>query len=1068
MYKSKIDENAELILRNRYYQKDKNGKVRENWDKLCTRVVKNIVDKNDYVNKMYYNKESGKFKTKVAKECYDMIYNLDFLPNSPTLSNAGTKQCLSACFVCPLENNLKSVFKTIHDTVLIHKSGGGTGFNFSKVKMPKILKKDIKFGVVLDKNHDDYNEYVNATFSNLKLLTYKDITDITNNNITVIINIKDTMDDIFNFNDRYRTIKNVISDYEQFTDNLYIIFDFSLVRSKDSLINTTKTKASGPVSFMKAYDAFIEYINNDITPITTIKLFDRCTESVKQGGMRRGANMGILNHNSEFIEEFINCKKVEGDINNFNLSVGLVNGELFIENKENIRLKDYSRGDGRGVNTRHKINRKYLFNTLIDNAWNNGEPGIIFLDKVNAENPIKDTTIEATNPCFTGNMRLLTNEGYKTFKELCDTEPIIITEKGEESKGKVWCSGTKEVVKLTFDNGKTIECTHDHIFRGIDSGKQIKAKDLIKSKERIAMIPYYPFNTFEYIQNMSKCPKCIDIENIGFRKVYDFEEPLEHWGIVEDFVVHNCGEQPLLAYESCNLGSINLVNMISETLNGFTFDWSHFDKTIDHAVLFLDCVIDANNYPLKEIELVTKKYRKIGLGVMGLADCFALLDIPYDSDEALAMSERIASFLETKAHEKVLEIYNDKSKIYNDGRCIYNHTVTTIAPTGTLSTLANVSSGIEPFFSVVHKRTTLGGEKEIFVVNPRFKKDLEAVVSSMTNENNINDLVDNIIKDIYEYGIDNTDIPDYLKNLYKSASNIDYRYHIAHQDIWQRHIDNAISKTINFANEATREDVAEAYKLAYKGNCKGITVYRDGSRDHQILNTGNKKVITSCNTTDEHKTLEPNDSHQSLTIDYEAIKNYFDNQNNNIQEPVYNSVASINYDDNKDIVKKSKEVRARHNILHGYTKKIAIGCGSLYVTVNFDDDGLREIFVNNGKGGGCASQTEATTRLFSTALKYNIPYEILVDQLKGIRCPSCIKSKNAEALSCPDAIIKCVAECMEIENSKKQPSTLLTSHTEVVQDKSKDNISKCPECGNELEFDSGCVVCRSCGWSKCH
>ena len=1190
---SKIDENAELILRNRYYQKDKDGNILENWDQLCRRVVDNIITEESVLDYSY---------TDMRELCYDMIHNLDFLPNSPTLSNAGTEQCLSACFVCPLENTIESIFQTIHDAVMIHKSGGGTGFNFTKIKRDKLINfEEVKFGVTLSENHKDFDEFTYNDFKyldkyvteqlNKKINLFRETEDkysITlygiNNSVSntqlLVIDINDSMDDIFNFNKLYNTI-NLIKD-----KNKQIIFNFNNVRSKNSLISTTNTKASGPVSFMNAYDAFIEYITNNITPITTIKFFNACTESVKQGGMRRGANMGILNYDSEFIEEFICCKQNNSAINNFNISVGVTDDRLFAHvnghgDEDEVHLKDYSNKNVRL--TDKTISLSKLFDDLVYFAWKNGEPGVIFLDKINAKNPVPNTVIESTNPCFTGDMKLLTENGYKTFEELCDTEVKIINGEGILSKGKVWCSGEKDVIELTFSNEKIVRCTPNHIFRTSDF-KEIEAKYLKDSNKQI----------LSFTANILKTdsPTCIDMKELGRMKVYDFEEPKTHWGVVEDFIVHNCGEQPLLPYESCNLGSINLANMVGKNEQGQpVIRLSHLRQTIRLAIRFMDAVIDVNKYPLPIIEKNTKATRKIGLGVMGLADLFAFLGINYDSEEALSLSEKLAQLLESEATKAAYQLYEYKINHTNIDN-VRNYSVTTIAPTGTLSTLCNVSGGIEPFFSVVHKRTTLGGEKEIFVVNPRFKSDLTEYVKSIYpnyDTFNLTKELDKIIADVYNKGLKNTDLPDYLKNRYKSASDISYKWHIDHQDAWQKYIDNAISKTINFPNDATQEMVKESYIRAYEGNCKGITIYRDKSRNVQILNTGNSeeskinhveenvKETIKCETTainengdvsttysefnipktatatgltmsstntdtteymngsvsaytnysgtyhnpnyvgEDHGahiyknkeivdvytyplTSEGNNyplSTESSTITVPKSKTTIDPGRNDMVDTLTYSADKylkdiklpIHHGNTISNIQPTHKIRERHKVLQGYTEKLTIGCGSLYVTVNFDDDGIREIFVNNGKNGGCASQTEATTRLLSTALKYGMPYDVLEDQLKGIRCPSCIRNKNAEALSCPDAIIKCVSRCIKQHEESKKFFTLLEHNpnkeyigttARSINDDPDPNVkisyttdtssisNYCPECGTPLDFEGGCCICRLCGYSKCH
>lgn len=1229
-YQSTITQNAEDILKKRYFMKDDNGNVIEDFNGMCVRVAKCVSD----VHKTVHF-ESDEKTNNYFKEYYSMLSNLDFLPNTPTLINAGKEngQSLSACFVCPVENNINEIFETIKNAVLIHKSGGGTGFNFSKVNNPtnKFIKDYFNINFSLNDNHKDYDKFKKSEFKYCNKLEY-DYIDYKIDKKYIFI--EDDLSSIFDFNIVY----NWLTSFNYLDKKINVIIDFSHIRPEGEIISTSKGEASGPVSFMYAWDAFFEFISNDITPITTIKFFDACTNAVKQGGVRRGANMGILNSDNKYLEEFIHCKENESDITNFNLSVGVVNDKIFQDK---------------------------LIDDIAKCAWKNGEPGLIFLDKINDKNTVKNHSIEATNPCFTGDMKLLTEKGYKTFEELCDTEPNIVNSKDNVTKSKVWCSGEKEIVRLKFSNDKIIKCTPNHIFRSI-YGEEIEAKDLkdsnrrilcnfgkqanhnnelflqlgflqgdgnltrLKSKrhdslevnigkndgEEISNIfkveydenkrKYYLNNLFSlketllnynfsseilpnrvfpksynewnlddkkaflcgcfsangsvinshriaykttcykfaeemisalkefnidaiitvnkskenkfsngdylckesydininkfkdcinFYQNINfiqkykqkslydlllkKCPKCISVKYIGIEMVYDFEEPETHWGIVEDFIVHNCGEQPLLPYESCNLGSINLSNMVKvKHVKRPKFDWEKFKHTIWSAVEFLDDVIDANNYPIPEIEEASKKYRKIGLGVMGFADVLTMLDFPYDSANAKSIARKIAKTLKEES-EKMSKM---RESLYGpcpgcddiiDGHSKRNAALTTIAPTGSISTICGCSSGIEPIFSVVYTRHTLNFEKDMYCIHPIFDEVIK---------DKYLDRYDEIIKDVYEKGsVTKVDcINNNIKDIFKSAGDIHFRQHIYMQSIWQEFVDNSISKTINFSENATINDIRDAFDYAYKGYvkdfnkhlhsvyeplirdinsdlgfCKGITVYRDKSRDKQVLETGSKN---------SSKQVPDVCTINSSVNNINSIENYI-----NIP-PKFNTIETVSNTTNS--------IRKRGDSLRGYTERIKIGCGELYVTVNFDDDGVREIFTTNGKSGGCHSQSEATCRMVSTALKYNIPTDVIIKQLKGIRCPSSIKNSGGCSLSCPDAIARCMEKCIGYEKNKKTDSYSEYYQQQFTKyyDEAIVNLtnietldsSKCPECGSPLEFEGGCQVCRSCGYSKCH
>ena len=902
-YQSTITPNAKDILKKRYFMKDDNGNVIEDFNGMCARVAKCVSD----VHKTVHF-ESDEKTNNYFKEYYSMMSNLDFLPNTPTLINAGKEngQSLSACFVCPVENNINEIFETIKNAVLIHKSGGGTGFNFSKVNNPtnKFIKDYFNINFSLNDNHKDYDKFKKSKFKYCNKQEYGYIDYKIDKKY---IFIEDDLSSIFDFNIVY----NWLTSFNYLDKKINVIIDFSHIRPEGEIINTSKGEASGPVSFMYAWDAFFEFISNNITPISTIKFFDACTNAVKQGGVRRGANMGILNSDNKYLEEFIHCKENESDITNFNLSVGVVNDKIFQDK---------------------------LIDDIAKCAWKNGEPGLIFLDKINDKNTVKNHSIEATNPC---------------------------------------------------------------------------------------------------------------------------------------------GEQPLLPYESCNLGSINLSNMVKvKHVKRPKFDWEKFKHTIWNAVEFLDDVIDANNYPIPEIEKASKRYRKIGLGVMGFADVLTMLDFPYDSAQAKSIARKIAKTLKEES-EKISKM---RESLYGpcpgcddiiDGHSKRNAALTTIAPTGSISTICGCSSGIEPIFSVVYTRHTLNFEKDMYCIHPIFDEVIK---------DRYLDRYDEIIKDVYEKGsVTKVDyINNSIKDVFKSAGDIHFRQHIYMQSIWQEFVDNSISKTINFAENATINDIRDSFDYAYKGYvkdfnkhlhsvyeplirdvnsdlgfCKGITVYRDKSRDKQVLETGSKnssKQVTDVCTIN------------SSVNNINSIENYIN------LPPKFNTIETVSNTTNS--------IRKRGDSLRGYTERIKIGCGELYVTVNFDDDGVREIFTTNGKSGGCHSQSEATCRMVSTALKYNIPTDVIIKQLKGIRCPSSIKNSGGCSLSCPDAIARCIEKCIGYEKNKKTDSYSEYYQQQFTKyyDEAIVNLtnietldsSKCPECGSPLEFEGGCQVCRSCGYSKCH
>ncbi|MBC8535396.1 vitamin B12-dependent ribonucleotide reductase [Feifania hominis] len=766
----KLTENSRVVLQKRYLAKDSEGKPTETVEQLFERVA-NAIAESDRL----YDKQAD-VKT-VAKKFYDMMTNLEFLPNSPTLMNAGRPLGqLSACFVLPIADSMEDIFETIKMAALIHKSGGGTGFSFSRL------------------------------------------------------------------------------------------------RPKGSTVNSTGGVASGPISFMK--------------------VFNMATEAVKQGGTRRGANMGILRVDHPDILEFIDCKHNATEITNFNISVGMT--EKFmraVEAGEDYELVDPATNLVTGT-----LNARDVFNKIVDSAWRNGEPGIIFLDRLNRDNPVPHMgEIESTNPC---------------------------------------------------------------------------------------------------------------------------------------------GEQPLLPYESCNLGSINLVNMTKKNRDGsYAVDYKKLERVTRDAVHFLDNVIDANRYPLEKIDETTKATRKIGLGVMGFADLLLMLGIPYNSEQGIELAGKIMGFIEEKGHEMSRELAETRGtfpvfrgSVYEKKGKMRNATVTTIAPTGTLSIIAGCSSGVEPVFAYVFIRNVMDGT-ELIEVNPILKEVL--IARGLYS--------DELMKKIASEGCLShvEEIPDDIKRIFVSAHEVSPEYHIRMQAAFQEHTDNAVSKTVNFGNSATREDVSDVYHLAYELGCKGVTIYRDGSRSEQVLNIGKVK-----------KEGEPDESaceacqykRQSLEL-------------SNMLKP-----------------------RLRPDVTTGFTEKMTIGCGNLYVTVNYDDNGLCEVFTNTGRHGGCPSQSEATSRLVSLALRSGISPESVIEQLKGIRCPSTIRQSGMKAMSCPDAIARVITKVLKFQNGEpaapKTPAEAAISKA-IPEEAKRDfkdlgkHAKYCPECGTKMEHEGGCVICHNCGYSKC-
>jgi len=474
----------------------------------------------------------------------------------------------------------------------------------------------------------------------------------------------------------------------------------------------------------------------------------------------------------------------------------------------------------------------------------------------------------------------------------------------------------------------------------------------------------------------------------------DRDNPTPHIAKIE--ATNPCGEQPLLPYESCNLGSINISKFVNRDRTDL--DWESLADTVKLGVRFLDNVIDVNHYPISEIQQITLGNRKIGLGIMGFADTLVLLDIRYDSAEAVEFAQRIASFVQEQAHQASENLAKERGCFPNwqgstwetkHHRPMRNASVTTIAPTGTISIIAGCTGGIEPIFSIVSKRRALEGE-EFFRLHPLIER-LGQQQGWLTDE---------VRRQLYKGVLPREipQIPSKLASVLVTAHEIPIEWHVRIQAAFQKYTDNAVSKTVNLPAEATIDDVDEVYRLAYELGCKGITVYRDGCRENQVLSAAHR-------VTQQTPHLAP--------------------------------------------------PRSRPDKTEGSTIKKRTGCGSLYVTINRDKDGLFEVFTNLGKAGGCPSQSEATARIVSVALRSGVAPEILIEQLKGIRCLSTVarkkQNKDIDVLSCPDAIARAIEE-------------VIADRAEPLQ---VNFLNLCPECCSPLRREEGCNVCDKCGYNKC-
>src|SRR2546426_3146398 len=745
-------EPALRVLRERYLLR-KDGEVIETPEEMCWRVAVSIA-----AGEGRYGRSQAAVR-EVAEAFYDMMVDGYFIPNSPTLMNAGKGNGLqySACYVLPVGDSMEEIFDSVKAAAIIHKSGGGTGFAFSRL------------------------------------------------------------------------------------------------RPKDDIVSSTGGRASGPVSFLR--------------------VFNGATEAVKQGGTRRGANMGILKVDHPDILEFIECK-LDGGITNFNISVAAT--DTFMEALS--RGEEYDLVNPHTRKVVGRLSAREVFDRMVSAAWRTGDPGMVFIDRINASpaNPTPDLgQVEATNPC---------------------------------------------------------------------------------------------------------------------------------------------GEQPLLPNEACNLGSLNGSKFARPGDDTeLSIDWDEMERVVRLAVRFLDDVIEMNPYPLPEIDATVKSNRRIGLGIMGWADILFTMGIPYDSQEAIDLAERLMSFVKDKGHDQCAKLAEERGpfpnwskSIYKDVRPMRNSTVTTIAPTGTISMIAGCSSGIEPIFALAfqHRGKQADGERVLTFVNETF----EAIAKARGFYSDA--LKEEIARRGSLHGIPG--LPENAANVFKTSHDIPFEWHVRHQAAFQRYTDNGVSKTINLPNDASEEDVASAYLLVWELGCLGITVFRDGCKGEQVLNVGIKKEV-----------------------------------------PAATAAASV--------------IRPRPHSLKGSTYRTDTPIGTAFITVNETPDGDPfEVFVQVGKGGSdTMAVAEALGRLISLVLRLPSPLsaqrrlEEVISQLSRIGGGQPMGFGLAKILSLPDALARTLAEHIgQVKPLADQP---------VVDGNGRKQIGDlCKECGQAtFIYEEGCKKCLSCGFNEC-
>lgn len=829
--RAELSENARIVLAKRYLKKDESGKPTETPEEMFWRVASTIAQ----ADRAYGATDEE--VTALAREFYLLMTRRAFEPNSPTLMNAGRPLGqLSACFVLPVEDELSNGTSGIYDTLtsmaLVHQSGGGTGFSFSRI------------------------------------------------------------------------------------------------RPAGDHVRSTTGVASGPISFMQ--------------------LFDASTEVVKQGGTRRGANMGILRVDHPNVEEFIDCKQDITKITNFNISVAITDAFMkAVEKGESYDLVNPRNGEVTG-----QKDARAIFEKIVQNAWRTGEPGVFFIDRANFYNPVPHLgAYEATNPC---------------------------------------------------------------------------------------------------------------------------------------------GEQPLLPYDVCNLGSVNVGAFVRSDVPAESpwyerVDWKEYRRVTRLATHFLDNVIDANQYPLPQITDLAQRIRRIGLGVMGFADLLVRLGVPYNSAEGVEIGRRIMEFLDEegkKESEALAEVRGAfpewAQSIWGPDetcarapngdrirpmRTLRNCNVTTVAPTGTISIFAGCSSGIEPLFAVAFMRNQAGA------LMPDVNDDFVAMAKAGGWYSD--ELMERIAR---EGHIHFAEVPEAIQRAFVTAHDTTPEWHVRMQGGFQEHCDSAISKTTNFPHDATVEDVREIYELAFRLGAKGITVYRDGSRDGQVLSTGATK-------TPAQQQAEVAEAAELKAKAAEAAERTakLEREVNRLRE----ELKQAEYRETQ--IRRNK--RSRPDLLTGTTRKMSSPLGDVYVTINEDKGQPFEVFATLGKAGSIAmADVEAIGRLISLALRFGIPVGEVYQQLRGISSDRAIGFGHNKVHSVPDAIAQALGlrerEKAGIQQELIPEAVVTTDADDAVETvmlpayepqlplsddwgAAETFIGVCPDCKSQLEFAEGCMKCHACGYSEC-
>ena len=1122
---NEITENSQVVLRRRYLAKDRAGNVLEDHDGMFRRVARNLSEA-----ELRYGADECE-RQAVEDEFHDIMTHLEFVPNSPTLMNAGRElQQLSACFVIPIEDTLDSIFSQIKATALIHQSGGGTGFSFTRVRPEGdivgstggVASGPVSFIGAFDSATDVVKQGGTRRGANMAILNVEhpdimrfireklDPTRLVNFNVSVAVN-EDFMERVRDgrsydlVHPNTGAVTNTLVAREVFreivecawetgdpgiifldrinhgnpnphlgmiestnpcvTGDTWVYTEGGLRQARelhatqepprvavDSRMNgghfnrTTRVFRSGlkPIYRLRTREGYEVRLTRDhrvmtedgwtaagdLQPGQEIRLLDQGGGFGTHGSLEMGQTLGwligdgTLNQDLAVLSFFGRKRELAptfaGIMNRLvpepigrrrNYTIGVM--EIEARDESRVRSQRFLR-----VAAEYGLmpGRKHLVPRQVMTGSREMQAGFLqglFSADGHVNQPNKRGArvhlTSISHEMLIDAQRLLLNSGIASRVHF-DRRP----------------AGTKE---LPDGKGGSREY-HAKAYHELVISKD----NLPRFQERIGFMDEFKREQLEIaLESYQAAPRpetfrarFLELVPEGVEDVFDLTEPITHSFIADGLVVSNCGEQQLLPYESCNLGSVNLARMLRYTRkNGqddVEIDWDRMERTIRSGVHMLDNVIDMNQYPLPEIDEMSRKTRRIGLGVMGWADMLIQLGIRYDSEEAILLAREVMRFIQEKTHAASAElatqrgvypawegsIYDPPPESGREAVQMRNSAPVTIAPTGTISIIAGASSGIEPLFALAYTRNVMD-RTELTEANRYFRAAAQAQGFDSS------EIMEAVARTGTLEGGNGAGVPDWAREIFRVSRDISPEWHVRMQAAFQTHTDNSVSKTINMPHEATRDEVEQAYMLAYETGCNGITVYRDGSKAEQVLSTGQTAVTARAGT-------------QALA-------------------------------------------RPRPRQMRGTTERFRTGHGNIYITANFDQDGAPfEIFAALGKAGGCDSaQLEAVSRLASLGLRSGLdPWEV-VEQLQGITCCPAW-DEGVQIQSAPDAMAHMLRRAMGGSPEGGRENRLENNRENSLEARPGYSRVRCPDCHSPVDFREGCETCTNptCGWNKCN